>query len=99
MTFVTLATRANFRICFVPELPDSTIDFAAFVTWPFTGGKLASMTAVTSMNNKLSVNVSGSWIQRFPRTSEYFRQIVMIRIGDTYDFKSITVLRVCSAKV
>jgi len=26
--------------------------------------------------------------------SEYIRQIVMIEIGDTYDFKSITIFRV-----
>lgn len=99
MTFVTLATRANLRICFVPELPDSTINLAAFITWPFTGGKLARMTTVTSMNNKSCISVSGFWTQSLIQTSEHFRQIVMIEISNTYDFKSITELRVCSPKV
>jgi hypothetical protein len=61
MTFVTLAARAYSRRRFIPVLPDSTINFAAFMVSPFTGGKLARMTAPTPVANE--PRISGYWIK------------------------------------
>ena len=98
MTFVTSAARANLSTCFVPELANSTIKFATSMVRPLTGGKLASMIAFASIT-KCKLIMSGYWVvQGSTLTSEYIRQIIMSKIGDTYGFKSIIVFRVRSAE-
>ena len=62
ITFVTLAARTYSRTCFVPELPECTIELAIFEIWPFAMGTLDRMTALTStMSSKLGI--SRFWIQ------------------------------------
>jgi hypothetical protein len=92
MIFLTPAAFAYSRMCFVPLLADSTADLASSIVFPFTWAELAIMRVLTPIvPNEIS---ECSIIERKARASKDICQIVVIKIRDTYGFKSALVFQV-----
>lgn len=92
MIFLTPAAFAYSRTCFVPPLADSTADLASSIVFPLTWTELATMRVLTPIvQNEISER---STIERKARASEDIRQIVVIKIRDSYGFKFALVFQV-----
>ena len=96
MIFLTPAARAYSRTCFVPLIADFTADLASSIVLPLTWAELATMRVLTPITqNEVSER---SIEERTSRTSKDVCQIVVIKIRDTYDFKSTLVFQVCDTE-